>query len=191
MIIENLESLEKKYEIVYSDPPWRQKKGGLRKSRPNQIRELDYSTMSLEDIQTFHNDFLKNNTSENHTVFMWAIDKFLPETEKMMAELGYKLHARMVWDKENGVAPAFTVRYTHEYLLWYYKSPMMKIATDQRGKFKTCFREKSTKHSKKPTVAYEMIEKLYPEARKIELFARNERVGWDCFGNEVVEKKIG
>ena len=188
MIIENVESLEEKYEIVYSDPPWRQKKGGLRKSRPNQTRELDYSTMTLGDIETFHREFLENNTTDSHTVFMWAIDKFLPETEKMMSKLGYKLHARMVWDKENGVAPAFTVRYTHEYLLWYYKTPMMKISVDQRGKFTTCFREKSTKHSKKPMLAYEMIEKLYPNAKKIELFARNEREGWDSFGNEVATK---
>ena len=56
---------------------------------------------------------------------------------------------------------------------------------EMRGKYTTILREQSTKHSKKPLCAYEMIERLYPNARKIELFARNEREGWDCWGNEV------
>ena len=83
------------------------------------------------------------------------------------------------------MAPAFTVRYAHEYLLWMTKRPMIKIAENVRGKFTTVIREKSTKHSKKPIKAYEMIESLYPYNTKIELFARNKRAGWDCWGNEV------
>ena len=54
-----------------------------------------------------------------------------------------------------------------------------------RGKWTTVLREKSTKHSKKPIIAYQMIESLYPDSTKIELFARNKRKGWDVWGNEV------
>ena len=175
-----------KYDIVYSDPPWKQTKGNLRKCRPNQKKELDYNTMNLEDIKLLHKDFLEKNTSEYHNVFMWTIDKFIFDTEKFMKDLGYELHARMIWDKTNGVAPAFTVRFSHEYLLWFYKkNKMLKINKDVQGKYCTVFREKSTKHSKKPLFAYEMLENMFPEAKKIELFARNTREGWDCWGNEV------
>lgn len=41
----------KKYEIIYTDPPWAQTKGSLRKCRPNQNKYLDYETMSLDDIK--------------------------------------------------------------------------------------------------------------------------------------------
>jgi len=41
------------------------------------------------------------------------------------------------------------------------------------------------KHSKKPIETYEKIQKLTGEVERIELFARNERKGWDCWGNEV------
>ena len=54
-----------------------------------------------------------------------------------------------------------------------------------KGKQTTILREKSTLHSKKPLVAYEMIESMFPEGNKIELFARNYRHNWDVWGNEV------
>ncbi|KKM85026.1 hypothetical protein LCGC14_1293240 [marine sediment metagenome] len=168
-----------KYNLVYADPPWRQTKGGLRKTRPNQEKELDYPTLSLEMIK----EILKDYDSE--TLFLWTIDKFLFEAQTMAEELGYKLHARIIWDKENGIAPAFTIRYSHEYLLWFYKTPMNKIDKGMMGKFTTVIREKSTKHSKKPIKAYELIESLYPNLNKIELFARNRREGWDAWGNEI------
>jgi len=40
-------------------------------------------------------------------------------------------------------------------------------------------------HSRKPDEQYEKIERLYPNARKLELFARRRRPGWDVFGNQV------
>ena len=94
-------------------------------------------------------------------------------------------HDRIIWDKENGIAPAFTVRFSHEYLLWFYKQPMPKIDHKMRGKYTTIIREKSKRHSQKPIAAYELIESLYPDAIKIELFARNRRDGWDAWGDEV------
>jgi len=171
-----------KNKIIYADPPWKQTKGGLRKTRPNQKKTLDYKTITLKEIKEILNSF------QGEVLFLWTIDKFLFEAQKIAEELGYKLHARIIWDKTNGIAPAFTIRYSHEYLLWMYKSPMKSISKEQRGKFTTVLREKATKHSKKPICAYEMIEKLYPNEPKIELFARNQREGWNSWGNEVSTK---
>jgi N6-adenosine-specific RNA methylase IME4 len=39
-------------------------------------------------------------------------------------------------------------------------------------------------HSRKPDLS-EAIEQLYPNVKKIELFARQKRPGWDTWGNEV------
>lgn len=176
----------KKYSIIYTDPPWKQTKGNTRKCRPNQGKELDYPTLSMAEIKDIHKKIFDENTEEKHNVFMWTIDKYLHETELMMKELEYELHARMIWDKQNGIAPAFTVRYSHEYLLWFYKKGNILMPCDeQRGKFTTVFSEQSTKHSKKPTKAYEMLESMFPNTKKLELFARNTRYGWNCWGNEV------
>lgn len=41
-------------------------------------------------------------------------------------------------------------------------------------------------HSEKPHIVYNMIERMFHKATpRIELFARNTRRGWDCYGNEV------
>lgn len=124
-------------------------------------------------------------TFKEQFCFLWTIDKYLFEAQKIGEELGYKLHARIIWDKENGVCPAFTIRFAKEYLLWMYKSPMLKIDKNIVGKFTDVIREKSTKHSKKPEKAYQLIESLYPNQSKIELFARNRRDGWDSWGNQL------
>lgn len=181
----NIFETDRKYDVIYTDPAWKQTKGNTRKCRPNQGKELDYKTLDMEDIKLIHEQAIKL-CNEKHNIFMWTIDKYLHETEQMMKELGYELHARMIWDKENGIAPAFTVRFSHEYLLWFYKKGnMLMPCTEMRGKYTTVLREQSTKHSKKPICAYEMIENMFPKAAKLEMFARNYREGWDCWGNEV------
>ena len=177
---------DNKYSIIYTDPPWQQKKGGLRKCRPNQKKDLDYNTMSLSEIELLHKNFLAKNTEEKHNVFCWAIDKYLHETETMFENMGYKLHARMIWDKGNGIAPAFTVRFSHEYLLWFYKQGNIVMpCKEARGKYQTVIREASTVHSKKPQTVYQMLETMFPSDKKIELFARQSRENWDYFGEEV------
>lgn len=103
-----------------------------------------------------------------------------------MAELlGFKLHARMIWDKVTGIPAAYTVRFGHEYLLYMYRGKLPPIAKEEQGKIHTVFHEIPKRHSQKPEVSYEIIERLYPDARKLELYARRERPGWDCWGNEV------
>ena len=175
------------YEIILADPPWPQKKGNVRKCRPKQTRALDYSTMPVSECFTIMDPFFKE-AEERHNVFLWSIDKFLHESEDEMCKRGYKLHARFIWDKQNGVAPAFTVRFTHEYLLWFYKPGQILMPRQEaRGKYTTVMREASTYHSHKPQCVYEMLEDMFPYVQKIELFARNRRDGWKAWGNELEE----
>ena len=43
---------------------------------------------------------------------------------------------------------------------------------EQRGKYTTILREMSTKHSKSPECAYQIIEKYVPQAKKIRIICK-------------------
>lgn len=176
---------DKKYSLIYADPPWKQSKGGKKNVRANTSgKPLDYPVCSLDEIKS-HMQQADALTGDNAILFLWTIDKYLFEAQEIAEQIGYKLHARMIWDKVTGIPAAFTVRYGHEYLLYMYKGKLTPVATDERGKIHTVFREQVKRHSQKPETAYNIIERLYPNEKKIELYARNQRSGWDCWGNEV------
>ena len=108
------------------------------------------------------------------------------QAEEIAKSLGYKTHARMIWSKDGmGIPAAFTIRYSHEYLLYMYRGKLIPIAKNERGKIADVFVEKPHRHSEKPEVSFEIIERLYPNLSKLELYARKERSNWDCWGNEV------
>lgn len=176
---------DKKYDIIYADPPWKQSKGGKKAVRENSSgKPLDYQTISLDEIEE-HIKQAVSLTIDNSVLFLWTIDKYLFEAQQIAERLGYKLHARMIWNKVTGIPAAFTIRFGHEYLLYMYKGKLLPIAKEERGKIHSVFTEQVKRHSQKPQIAYEIIERLYPNANRLEMYARAERNGWDCWGNEV------
>lgn len=175
------------YDLILADPPWKQAKGGKKSVRPiSSGTELDYSVCSLDEIKE-HLQQATSLCSENSILFLWTIDKYLFEAQRIAKELGYKLHARMIWNKVTGIPAAFTVRYGHEYLLYMYKGKLKPVALEERGKIHTVFTEKVQKHSQKPEISYEIINRLYPDLKKLEMYARNKRDGYDRWGLEAPE----
>ena len=176
---------QNKYDIIYADPPWKQSKGGKKSVRENSSgKPLDYQTCTLDEIKA-HLRQAVSLANDNSILFLWTIDKYLFEAQQMAEELGYKLHARMVWNKVTGIPAAYTIRFGHEYLLYMYKGKLLPVAKEERGKIHSVFTEQVKRHSQKPQVAYEIIERLYPNIKRLELYARNQRENWDCWGNEV------
>ena len=172
------------YQVLMIDPPWEQGKGGKRKVRPLQGKGFNYRTMDTTAIFELLDRLIFPMTATDHAVFIWAIDKFLAECETAMQRRGYKRHCRLIWDKANGIAPAFTVRFSHEYLLWYYRIRLPPIAKEARGIYTTVFGEHARQHSRKPEAAYRMIEAMYPDAKKLDVFSRQQRDLWSQFGDE-------
>ena len=178
MIYQSLEELpHSHYNLIYADPPWKQSKGGKKAVRKNSSgTALDYPTCSLDEIKAHLKAVTDISAGGGTILFLWTIDKYLFEAQQIAESLGYKLHARMIWDKVTGIPAAFTVRFGHEYLLYMYKDKLIPV-------------EQATKHSKKPQIAYEIIERLYPSLNKLEMYARNTRDGWDSWGNELTNNQ--
>lgn len=184
-MIVDIYNTDKRYDLIVADPPWKQTKGGKKAVRPNTSgKSLDYPTCTMDVIEA-HLKQATSLTGDNSILFLWTIDKYLYQSEEMAKNLGYKLHARMVWNKVVGIPAAFTIRYGHEYLLYMYRGKLTPVATEERGKIHSVFTERSRKHSQKPEISYEIINRLYPNLRKLEMYARTERDGFDSWGNEL------
>lgn len=166
----------KKYKTIVIDPPWSQKKTGLRRVRPNQKKELPYKVMRTEEIGNFEIDSF---AEKECLVFLWTIDKYLEDAHKILRGWGFKKHCVFVWNKSTGVCP-FSVQFRNEYCLMGY-----------RGKFKinkigipTNFSSKVKEHSRKPDVFYEIVRQL-GDSPMIDIFSREKREGFEQWGDEI------
>lgn len=168
------------------DPPWPKKKGGKRRARPNQGRQLDYPTMSIGSIfRLLDREIFPLAQGQPHNVWLWGVDQYLMAGEHQLIKRGYRLHARIIWNKTNGIAPAFTLRYAHEYLCWFYKPKFLPIDPSLRGKFTDVITEVARQHSRKPDAAYNLVKSLYPSLKCMDVFSREKRSSWKQWGNEL------
>lgn len=175
------------YSVMMIDPPWPTRRCGDRKARHSHTGQpLPYKLMHLEDIvHTLSWAIFPLLTEDSPVIFFWSTEPFLRVAEDMMDQRGFTRHARLIWNKGNGFPAAYTIRVTHEYLLWYYKSPLRPVAPDVRGKFGSVFSGKWRQHSRKPDEAYALVDALYPDCTpKLDVFSRERRFGWDQWGDE-------
>jgi N6-adenosine-specific RNA methylase IME4 len=165
----------KLYPVIYADPPWRYEHSI---SNSREI-ENQYPTMELDDICALP---VGEVASKDAILFIWATSPKLTEAMRVVESWGFNYRTNMVWVKDK-IGMGYYARQRHELLL---------IAT--RGELPTpepanrpdsVMEFPRTEHSKKPPEVYEIIEKMYPEYQKLELFARNKRQGWESWGNQI------
>lgn len=179
---------DKKYNIIYADPPW-----SYRDKRTNKKMSggatRHYKTMKIEQIEAM-GEAIKNITAENCMLFLWATFPNLIEALKTIKAWGFTYKTLgFSWIKTNkkDKKPFFGIGF-------YTKSNCEICLLAIKGKpsnlkvsnyVSSCIISERREHSKKPDEARERIEQLVGQVPKIELFARQQVEGWDCWGNEV------
>lgn len=170
----------KKYSVILADPPWKFQTFSA-KGITTKGAEGNYSCMPIEEIQQMP---VADLADKDCFLFMWATFPLLPEALATMAAWGFKYKTGASWHKttKNG-KDAFGTGYV-------FRSAAELLLVGTRGKPKTLNRSTRNvihgvvrEHSRKPDSQYEMIESLC-SGERIELFARQHRTGWDCWGNE-------
>jgi N6-adenosine-specific RNA methylase IME4 len=170
-----LEVLTQTYPIVYADPPWRYEHARTE----NRAIENHYPTMTLEEICTLP---VQDIAAADAVLFMWATSPKLEESLQVINSWGFSYRTSIVWDKEI-MGPGYYARQQHEYLLIAKRGnpPMPK----EEDRIRSVVRiRRGHEHSEKPTEFYEIIERMYPEFDRIELFARTRRPNWAACGNQ-------
>ena len=163
----------KKYDVIYADPAWRY---DFSKSNSREI-ENQYPTMTIEEICA-----LKVPAKENAVLYMWATAPKLLEAIKVLNAWGFEYKTQAVWDKEI-IGMGYWFRGQHEILIVATKGKFSP--PEQPLRISSVIREKRTKHSKKPIYVRDMIEQWFPNAERLEMFARTSGENWDVWGNEV------
>jgi N6-adenosine-specific RNA methylase IME4 len=163
----------RRYNVILADPPWKFD------AAMTQVPEEVYPTMTTEDICKLP---VADLATPDAVLFLWVPSSLLKKSWLVMESWGFEFVTDMVWVKDR-VGMGRVVLQQHEPLLLARQGT--KIDVDPYARPASVIEAPRGRHSKKPEQVYEIIEKMFPELAKIELFARSRRAGWDAWGNEV------
>lgn len=179
---------EEEFDIILADPPWsyygQQDKWGA--------AAKFYETASDEEIKQLP---IPKLLSKNGIIFLWTTSPKMDVSIDCLREWG--LHYRgiaFVWVKTKkdgktpigaqGIRPSI-VKPTAEYVIVGSRVEKGRPLPLHDEGIPNVILSPKREHSRKPDVVHLYIERMYPSAKKIELFARERKKGWHVWGNEV------
>lgn len=167
-----------KFVVLYADPPWRYENPPMGGS--NRSIENHYPTMTLEEICALR---VAEIAHENAVLFMWATSPKLAECMDVIKAWGFNYRTDMVWVKDK-IGMGYHVRERHEGLLIAKRGELPPPPVEARPD--SVIEAPRLEHSAKPHVFYDLIDSMYPNVRKIELFGRapEKREWWTTWGNQ-------
>jgi N6-adenosine-specific RNA methylase IME4 len=176
--------LEGTYRIFYADPPW--KYVGLNGNDDHGHAEAHYDCLDDEQLKVYRpgggDKTVTQMADANSVLFMWVTSPLLARCFPIIDAWGFEYKSSFVWDKvKHNMGHYNSVR--HELLLICTRGSCKPDVPKLIDSVQSI--ERSNKHSQKPQEFYEIIESLYDHGRKLELFCREKREGWDADGNEV------
>jgi N6-adenosine-specific RNA methylase IME4 len=162
----------RRFPVVLADPPYRYDNQRSVTRQP----ENHYPTMPTKEICAVP---VSDLATPDAVLFLWAPAPILLNALDIMRAWGFEYVTHAVWAKDK-IGLGTYLRHQHELLL-----------IGQRGNHiargplsSSVIHAPRREHSRKPDEAYELIERMYPDLPKIELFARNARDGWAVWGNQ-------
>ena len=168
----------RRYAVIYADPPWHfevyDDDFGVERAAVNH-----YPTMPLQDICALP---VSDLTTPDAALFLWTPGPHLPEALRVIERWGFAYKANIAWVKDK-IGLGYLVRSKHELLIVATRGNIPAPLPAARPP--SVIHAPRREHSRKPDEAYALIERMYPELPKIELFARHAQPGWDAWGNEV------
>ena len=172
----------KKYKTIYADPPWPEYGGGKIKRGADK----HYRLMSVKEIMSLS---VSNISEDNAHLYLWVTNNYLPAGLEVMKAWGFTYKTTITWGKDRfGLGQYF--RGQTEHCLFGVRGNLpYKIDDGKRQQGRTLILALRTEHSRKPEEMRQMIEKVSYEPY-IELFAREQAVGWDAWGDEIKQPVI-
>jgi N6-adenosine-specific RNA methylase IME4 len=167
------------YDLIMADFPWRfelYSELGEEKSA-----QAHYRTMTLDDIRAFP---VAGLAKPDCLLWMWATAPMLDVQIDILKALGFEFKTSGVWVKTTvndkiAFGTGYVLRNAHEpFLIGTRGNP------DTARNVRSVVMGRVREHSQKPEEAYRAAEQMMPGARRVELFSRTNRKGWDVWGDE-------
>ena len=179
------------YDVIVMDPPWPYSRSRSPKFRGG----VEYETMTLAALGRLH---ISRLAKPDAALLMWCTGPQLPNALPLFDTWGFAYKTVfLVWRKiyRSGkpvMGPGWYTRPCHEFLLLGVRGSVLSMRQSKRlSQLLDQSEEVSlvctpAGHSVKPAESFQVIDEFFgSEARKIELFSRSPRMGWDVWGMEI------
>ena len=170
------------FQVFYMDPPWKYDNSGLGGSA-----ESHYRTRTVDEmLAELHELDFTSRMALDCVLFLWATNPLLPEALSLMGKLGFVYKTNLTWVKNKPTYGklGFYVYGQHELLLIATRGSMLPEGKKPASIIYAAVKD----HSRKPEEAYTIIDRMYPNTRKCELFGRKKHAGWEVWGDQVNEE---
>jgi N6-adenosine-specific RNA methylase IME4 len=195
-------NMNSKFSIIVCDPPWNFN-DTLAMSSVKRGAKANYNTMALEQIKNLP---IKPIYESGSLLCLWVPSALLAEGLLVMNSWGFSHKQTYIWVKtKKNVLKSFHKKIAKKQLinmhdclnfglgrLFRQTHEICLIGTNNNNIYKI-LKNKSQrsvmfapnlKHSAKPELLQDSLDLMFPEAQKLELFARRQRPRWLCLGNE-------
>lgn len=165
-----------RYKTVVADPPWTPELGATwatrftDKARP----QKHYETLTVEQICE-----LKPPTEPQAHLWLWVLNQHVDWGYRVAEAWGFKVWQMVTWCKPGLGTGQFQCN--TEQVLVCRKGPRHGNPFGATGG--TWHQWPRGRHSAKPREFYQLVERCSP-GPYLEMFARENRLGWECWGNE-------
>jgi N6-adenosine-specific RNA methylase IME4 len=162
----------KLYDVIYADPPWTYDQRGVQGAAAKQ-----YPLMTDDELCA-----MKIPAAKDCILYLWATSPLLESGLRVLQAWGFSYKSQAIWDKmRTGIG--FWWIGQHEILMVGVRGDVKPPPPELwRSSVIRCPRGR---HSSKPDQVRDWISAWYPEAKRLEMFSRLKRPGWDVFGNQV------
>ncbi len=165
------------YRTIVVDPPWPGPGESWSPGHPHVV--IPYSTMTGIELSSLRIGEIADPKAQ---LFLWATSRTLGDAWLLMQCWRFQYRALFVWCKP-GLGLGRHARHQCEFLLWGGRKGA-RLVEPVKCPRQVQYWPRPRRHSEKPPEAYAMIRRL-SDAPRIDVFARQERPGFEPWGNQV------
>lgn len=170
--------INKKYNILYVDPPWQYNNKNTGGSM-NSGASCKYETLSLEQLKS-----INLPTEKDSCLFLWCPVPIIEYGLELLKTWEFKYKTAIFWNKIGRLGMGYWFRGQVEILLFGIKGSIKAFKCQELN----IINHKVLKHSEKPEIFRQLIDKAtinITNPKKVELFAKKYSDNWDCYGLEL------